>query len=106
MPDATPADSPDAGAPDAENTFSKLESDASGHENDKIVLVSGFSGEELHALIDAYRQNRQLPKAIFATVTDASKDFKVRDLLAELVRERDGIAAARPEKPGMAPPRK
>ncbi len=86
MPDPVPA---------TENTFLSVEKD--NHANGKvtkIILLSGFSDKELHDVIDAYRLNKEMPKAIFATVTDLSENFKVKDLLAELELEKKQIDAA------------
>ncbi|MBI2445767.1 DUF3783 domain-containing protein [Candidatus Micrarchaeota archaeon] len=82
-------------APASENTFASV--DRANHANGKstkIILLSGFSDQELHAVIDAYRINKQMPTAIFATVTAASENFKVKDLLAELELEKKQIEAA------------
>ncbi len=86
---------PDPVASQNQNTF--LPVDAERHANGKdtkIILLSGFSDQELHAVIDAYRLNRQMPKAIFACVTESSENFKVKDLLAELELEKKQIEAA------------
>jgi len=80
----------------AENTFVAVNRDNHANGNaTKIILLSGFSDQELHAVIDAYRLNKAMPKAIFATVTELSQEFKVKDLLSELMRERDEIEKAR-----------
>ncbi len=74
-----------ADSPTPENTFASVDRD--NHQNGKatkIILLSGFSDKELHDVIDAYRLNPQMPKAIFATVTEMSENFKVKDLLARL----------------------
>jgi len=87
-----------------QNTF--LPVDAENHDgakDTKIILLSGFSDKELHAVIDAYRLNKQMPKAIFATVTELSENFKVKDLLAELELEKKQIEAA--QAPGNSSPR-
>ncbi|MEK6834857.1 MAG: DUF3783 domain-containing protein [Nanoarchaeota archaeon] len=52
----------------------------------KVVILSGFSDSQLHNLINNYKKNN-LPKAIFATVTKTSKEFKIKDLLKELKKE-------------------
>lgn len=88
MPDAPP-----------ENTFKKV--DENRHDNgeeQKVILLSVFSDKQLHAVIDAYQSNPELPKTIFATVTEASQEFKVKDLLAELKLELAQIQAAKKKK--------
>lgn len=52
----------------------------------KVVILSGFSDSQLHNLINNYKKNN-LPKAIFATVTKTSKEFKIKDLIKELKKE-------------------
>ena len=46
-----------------------------------------FSDEQLHNFIDNYKKTK-LPKAIFATVTETSKEFKIKNLLRELKKEK------------------
>ena len=52
----------------------------------KIVILSGYSDEQLHKFIEIYKLSK-LPKAIFATITNKSKEFKVKYLLKELKKE-------------------
>ena len=80
---------------EAQNTFLPVHADQpDGGKDTKIILLSGFSDSELHAVIDAYRLNPALPKAIFATVTETSENFTVKALLAELELEKKQIDAA------------
>jgi hypothetical protein len=82
-------------APASENTFVSVDkTNRANGKATKIILLSGFSDLELHAVVDAYRLNKQMPKAIFATVTEMSENFKVKDLLAELELEKKQIDAA------------
>ncbi len=84
-----------AALPSDANTFLPVDSNHSDNGKEtKIILLSGFSDKELHAVIDAYRLNKTMPKAIFATVTEMSENFKVKDLLAELELEKKQIEAA------------
>ncbi len=77
------------------NTFLPIDPDRhDGTTETKIILLSGFSDKELHAVIDAYRLNKAMPAAIFATVTELSENFKVKDLLVELELEKKQIEAA------------
>lgn len=79
----------------AENTFVPVTPDNHANGKDsKIILLSGFSDKELHAVIDAYRLNKAMPKAIFAAVTEQSENFKVKDLMVELALEKKQIDAA------------
>ena len=56
-------------------------------EKNKVIILSGFSDEQLHNFIDNYKKTK-LPKAIFATVTETSKEFKIKNLLRELKKEK------------------
>ncbi|MEK6835409.1 MAG: DUF3783 domain-containing protein [Nanoarchaeota archaeon] len=56
-------------------------------EKHKVIILNGFSDSQLNSFIDFYKKSN-LPKAIFATVTKISKEFKVKDLLKELKKER------------------
>ncbi len=79
----------------SENTFLPIAAnDHVGGKTTKIILLSGFSDKELHDVIDAYRLNKAMPNAIFATVTEMSENFKVKDLLTELELEKRQIEAA------------
>ncbi len=85
--------------PDPANTFVPVSEEShDGDQDVKIILLSGFSDRQLHDLIDAYRKNQKFPKAIFATVTDQSKEFKLKDLLTELKLESEQIAKAQEKK--------
>ena len=85
--------------PDPANTFLPVSSESpDGEEDVKIILLSGFSDKQLHDLIDAYRKNPNFPKAIFATVTDSSKEFKLKDLLSELKTEAEQLNRTREKK--------
>ncbi len=53
----------------------------------KVIIINGFSSEELKEFISFYKKNPNLPVPIFATVTDNSIEMKVKDLLKELIEE-------------------
>ena len=55
-------------------------------EKEKIIILSGFSDEELHNFIDFYKLGN-LPKPIFASVTKNNKEFKLGNLINELKKE-------------------
>jgi len=55
-------------------------------EKHKIIILSGYSDEQLHNFIEMYKLSK-LPKAIFAGVTNKSKEFKLKHLLKELKKE-------------------
>ncbi|MEK6862631.1 MAG: DUF3783 domain-containing protein [Nanoarchaeota archaeon] len=56
----------------------------------KVIILAGFSDKQVHSLINLYKKNK-LPKTIFATVTNKSKEFKLKTLLKELKREHKAI---------------
>lgn len=57
---------------------------------DKVIILEGFSDEQLHNLIDIYKKNK-LPKCIFASITNRSREFKLKDLINELKKEHKAI---------------
>ena len=59
-------------------------------EKHKIIILSGYSDEQLHDLINTYKKNK-LPKAIFAAITKHNKNFKLKDLLKELKKEHKAV---------------
>ena len=59
-------------------------------EKHKIIILSGYSDEQLHDFINNYKKNK-LPKAIFATITKHNKNFKLKDLLKELKKEYKAV---------------
>ena len=52
--------------------------------------MSGFTQEELHLLMSAYRQ-AGLPRQLWATLTPASESWTVNALLDELVAESEAF---------------
>ncbi len=61
----------------------------------KIIIINGFSEEELKEFLSWYKQNEKLPKSIFAVVTEHSIEWKVKDLLEELVKEDEEMKKIR-----------
>ena len=59
-------------------------------EKEKIIILSGYSDEQLHDFINNYKKNK-LPKAIFAAITKHNKNFKLKDLLKELKKEYKAV---------------
>ena len=53
----------------------------------RTMVLSGMSGVQINAFLDAYRQSG-LSNCIFATVTPANLRFPVGKLLSELLREQ------------------
>ncbi len=64
----------------------------------KIIIVNGFTKEELKELIAWYRKNEKLPEAIFAVVTEHSIEWKLKDLLQELIKEDEEMKKLRKDK--------
>ncbi len=53
----------------------------------KAILLSGFTDEEIKELLRCYKENKNLPHTIFATVTETVLKWKVEDWLKELEEE-------------------
>jgi len=59
--------------------------------NAKIIIINGFTNEELKEFLSFYKKNPNLPVPIFATVTDNSLEMKVKDLIEELIEEDENF---------------
>jgi len=57
----------------------------------RAIVLSGMSGAQVRVFLDQYASTR-LPRPIFATVTPSNLDFKVRDLLVELLQEHRAMS--------------
>jgi len=53
----------------------------------KAVLLSGFTNEEIKEFLSWYKQNKNLPRVILASVTETALEWKVKDWLKELEEE-------------------
>ncbi|MBI2147443.1 DUF3783 domain-containing protein [Candidatus Woesearchaeota archaeon] len=68
--------------------FEELKRDDDKNElRDKVILLHGFSDQQVHAVMDQYHANASLPKAVFATITPFSRNKRVKDIVKELVQE-------------------
>ena len=56
----------------------------------RAVIMSGFTQNELHRIMYAYRQ-AGLPAQLWATLTPVSENWLLADLLDELVKENEVI---------------
>jgi len=56
----------------------------------RAVIMSGFTQQEVHRLMNAYRQ-AGLPRQLWATLTPASETWSVSQLLAELAAEDEAL---------------
>jgi hypothetical protein len=56
----------------------------------RAVIMSGFSQEEVHRFMNAYRR-AGLPRQLWATLTPASENWTVSRLLTELAAEDEAI---------------
>jgi hypothetical protein len=57
----------------------------------RAVIVAGIAEKELHLLMSGCRK-AQMQQALWATLTPTSKDWALKDLLAELDAERQALA--------------
>lgn len=61
----------------------------------RAVIMAGITEKELHLLVDSCR-GAGMRQALFATLTPVSENWSLGDLLRELGREREALAAADP----------
>lgn len=66
--------------------------------DEKIIIMNGFTREEIREFIDWYKKNKNLPSVIFASVTEHSIEWKLGDLLKELIKEDKEIKRRLSEK--------
>ncbi len=64
----------------------------------KVVILNGFTKEELKEFLSWYKKNEKLPKAIFAVVTEHSIEWKVKELLEELIKEDEEMKKLKKDK--------
>jgi len=57
----------------------------------RAMILSGFTHKELHTLMAAYK-NAGLPRQLWATLTPASEEWSLGELLDELAKERDRLS--------------
>jgi hypothetical protein len=56
----------------------------------RALILSGFTQQELHTLMSAYRQ-AGLPSQLWATLTPVSENWTLGDLLKELQKEAEAF---------------
>ena len=64
----------------------------------KVIILNGFKEEELKEFLSWYKKNEKLPKSIFAVVTEHSMEWKVKDLIKELVKEDEEVKRLKSHK--------
>jgi hypothetical protein len=64
----------------------------------RAVIMSGFTQEEVHRLMNAYRQ-AGLPRQLWATLTPASETWSVSQLLEELAAEDEALKKTTKSEP-------
>lgn len=60
----------------------------------RAIIMSGFTQEELHTLMNAYRK-AGLPAQLWATVTPVSENWTLETLLLELSKEDEALKQRR-----------
>ena len=60
----------------------------------RAIIMSGFTQEELHTLINAYRK-AGLPAQLWATLTPVSENWTLEALLLELSKEDEALKKRR-----------
>jgi hypothetical protein len=64
----------------------------------RAVIMSGFTQEEVHRLMNAYRQ-AGLPRQLWATLTPASETWSVSHLQEELAAEDEALKKTTKSEP-------
>jgi hypothetical protein len=68
-------------------------------EQQRFVLLNGFSKEELSSLIKACRAALPDKEFIFAVTTETNLEWKVSDLIDEVLKEHEFMKQQRENKP-------
>ena len=55
----------------------------------KVILLHGFSNQDVTQILNAYKQIKNMPPAIFAATTETSLEWKVKELIKELEKEHE-----------------
>ena len=58
----------------------------------KTIILNDFTDKEINEFINHYKKNPNLPKSIFALVTETTKEMKVKDILKELEEEHQELS--------------
>lgn len=66
----------------------------------RAVVTSGLTGQQLHALMGAYRESA-MARPIWATVTAVSGSWTMKYLLVELLKEREALRQAQAARAGQ-----
>ncbi|RLA98915.1 MAG: hypothetical protein DRG37_05835 [Deltaproteobacteria bacterium] len=67
--------------------------------NEKVVLFYNVQAEMVQKVVAGIRESEDLPRPIFAVVTQHSIDWKFSHLVEELVKERDYFKAHKGAQP-------
>jgi len=78
-------------------SFRKL-GDNENVQGTRVILLHNFSDSEVIEFINHYKKNENLPKSIIAVTTPTSLEWKVRDLMDELIKEDEEIKKRKKEK--------
>ncbi len=57
----------------------------------RVILLHNFSDKEVIEFINHYKKNENLPKSIIAVTTPTSLEWKVIDLMEELIKEDEEL---------------
>jgi len=71
--------------------FKKLDDSDSASEERKVMIIHGFSNKEINILFDLLKNNESLKKTIVAVTTPVSIEWKVKDLIGELLLEDEAL---------------
>lgn len=74
--------------------FRKIE----GNEEERgkrVILLHNFKDSEVKEFLELLKGNEKLSRSIVAVTTEISLDWKVRDLMDELIREDEEIRRER-----------
>ncbi len=71
--------------------FKKLDDSDSATGERKVMILHGFSNKEINIIFDVLKNNESLKKTIVAVTTPVSIEWKIKDLIGELLLEDEAL---------------
>ena len=71
--------------------FKKLDNSDNGTGSQKVMILHGFSNIEINIIFELLKNNEPLKKTIVAVTTPSSIEWKVKDLINELLKEDQAL---------------
>ncbi|MGC8497237.1 MAG: DUF3783 domain-containing protein [Thermoplasmata archaeon] len=71
--------------------FKKLDDSDTDSGERKVMILHGFSNKEINIIFELLKNNESLKKTIVAVTTPVSIEWKIKDLIGELLLEDEAL---------------